>query len=246
LAFGDEFPYMALAEEHGAIVAVVLRTPPHWIHISYVENEAAIPLIVEAVQKVYETLPGVNGFAPFSRQFAESWQLLTGDSFGIQMSQGVYRLTTVNPVRGVAGAMRPVEEADRSFLRDWFKGFDKDAMGEEMTDAEANAAIDRRLNNPTRSLYIWENGNPVSMAGTSGPTPNGFRVNAVYTPPEHRGKGYASACVAALSQLMLDQGRRYCILFTAMGNSTSKHIYQTIGYDSIGIAELYAFDSSLI
>lgn len=240
-AFGDEYPFMALVEDGGAIVGVVLRTPPHLLHVSYVEDAAAMPIIAEAVQREYGKLPAVNGIAPFSRQFAECWQALRGDSFQKQMAQGIYQLTKVIPVQGVAGSMRPIREADRSFLRGWFKGFDLDAMGEEMTDEEADQAIDRRLHDSSRSLYVWEDGTPVAMAGTSGPTPNGIRVNAVYTPPEHRRKGYASACVAALSQLMLDQGRTFCFLFTDMGNSTANHIYQTIGYEAVGDAEIYAF-----
>ena len=50
-------------------------------------------------------------------------------------------------------------------------------------------------------MYLWEDGVPVAMAGWGGPTPGGARIGYVYTPPEHRGRGYASACVADLSQL---------------------------------------------
>lgn len=82
---------------------------------------------------------------------------------------------------------------------------------------------------------------PVSMAGTSGPTPNGIRVNLVYTPPEHRRQGYASSCVAALSQALLNQGRKYCFLLTDLANPTSNHIYQTIGYRSRGDVTEYCF-----
>lgn len=41
---------------------------------------------------------------------------------------------------------------------------------------------------------------------------------------------YASACVAALSQLILDEGKEFCTLFTDLANPTSNHIYQQIGY----------------
>lgn len=242
-AFGEEFPYMALVQDEENVVAAVLRTPPHWPHISYVEDETAISLVTASLHKEYGKLPGVSGIAPFSRQLAENWTAITGEPFSQQMSQGIYRLTKVIPVKGVSGSMRPIIEADRPILREWFKGFDKDSFGNEMTDQEADRNIARRFHDPTRSLFIWQDGEPVSMAGTSGPTPNGIRINAVYTPPEHRRKGYASACVAELSQLMLDQGRKLCFLFTDMANPTSNHIYQTIGYESVGIAEPYSFDA---
>jgi predicted GNAT family acetyltransferase len=57
------------------------------------------------------------------------------------------------------------------------------------------------------------------------------RINFVYTPPAHRGRGYASACVAALTRRMLDEGRRYCFLFTDLSNPTSNGIYRAIGYE---------------
>ena len=48
------------------------------------------------------------------------------------------------------------------------------------------------------AFYIWHDGHaPCSMAATAGPTPNGIRINRVYTPPEFRSHGFASNLVAA-------------------------------------------------
>lgn len=52
----------------------------------------------------------------------------------------------------------------------------------------------------------------------------------VYTPPAARGRGYASACVAALSQRVLDDGAHFCMLYTDLANPVSNAIYQRIGY----------------
>ena len=68
-----------------------------------------------------------------------------------------------------------------------------------------------------------------------------MRVNAVYTPPGLRGRGYASACVAALSQKLLDEGRRYCFLFTDLANPTSNRIYQAVGYEAVVDVDEYKF-----
>ncbi|MFN6462352.1 MAG: GNAT family N-acetyltransferase [Nostoc sp. DedVER02] len=54
-------------------------------------------------------------------------------------------------------------------------------------------------------------------------------LNLAYTPPEYRRKGYATACVAALSQKQLDQGCRHCFLIADLANLTANHIYQAIG-----------------
>ena len=59
------------------------------------------------------------------------------------------------------------------------------------------------------------------------------RINAVFTLEEERGKGYASACVAALSQRLLDRGWRYCLIFADRGNPTTTRIYPRLGYQEI-------------
>ncbi|GAC1375090.1 MAG: hypothetical protein NVSMB32_18100 [Actinomycetota bacterium] len=92
-------------------------------------------------------------------------------------------------------------------------------------------------------MYLWDNAGPVSMAATGGPTPHGGRVYAVYTPPEHRGRGYASACVAAVSQHMLNRGLRYCFLFTDLANPIANHIYQEIGYRPVAPFDWYRFEA---
>ncbi len=71
------------------------------------------------------------------------------------------------------------------------------------------------------------------MAVAQGVTPNGCRVGYVYTPLELRGRGYATALVAELSQRMLDSGMSFCVLYTDLGNPTSNAIYQRIGYEAV-------------
>jgi predicted GNAT family acetyltransferase len=90
-------------------------------------------------------------------------------------------------------------------------------------------------------LRVWEDDTPVSMAGASGPTPNGIRVGAVYTPPEKRRRGYASGLVAALSQEQLDAVKRFCFLYTDLANPTSNKIYQDIGYEAVSDVDEYHF-----
>lgn len=79
------------------------------------------------------------------------------------------------------------------------------------------------------------------MAGAGGRTPNGIRISAVYTPPDLRCRGYASALTAAVSQDQLNRGRRFCFLFTDLANPTSNKIYQEIGYRPVCDYDLYRF-----
>jgi predicted GNAT family acetyltransferase len=80
------------------------------------------------------------------------------------------------------------------------------------------------------------------LAGAARPTVNGIAIGPVYTPPQFRGKGYASSLVAKLSQHLLDQGRTFCTLFTDLANPTSNRIYQNIGYRPVCDYTVYRFN----
>ena len=71
------------------------------------------------------------------------------------------------------------------------------------------------------------------MAVAKGATRNGIRIGYVYTPPESRARGYASALVAAVSQKMLDEGFAFCVLYTDLSNPTSNAIYARVGYEPV-------------
>jgi hypothetical protein len=158
------------------------------------------------------------------------------------MAQRIYQLDQVVPAPRVEGRLRQICAGDRDLVIDWVEGFQRSALGGSRDGAER--AADRFLlaDPETRGLFLWEaEGRPVSMVGYSGVTPHGVRIGAVYTPPPLRGRGYASATVAALSQRLLDSGRRFCFLYTDLANPTSNHIYQKVGYHPVADSNLYRF-----
>jgi predicted GNAT family acetyltransferase len=133
----------------------------------------------------------------------------------------------------VPGIVRIAGPADRDLLVGWMQAFLREALPNSNL-AEAGAMVDSALQTGTRIFHVWEvDGRPVSVAGITGPTPNGIRLGPVYTPPEDRGHGFASAVTAAASQTQLDAGRRFVFLFTDLANPTSNKIYQAIGYEAV-------------
>ncbi len=161
----------------------------------------------------------------------------------LAISERIYRLTRVVPPRPVPGSVRVATQADRDLVVTWTEGFMRDALG-EADPADVVETADRWLSGRERTLYLWVDGEPVSLAGVGGPTPNGIRIGPVYTPPAARRRGYASALVAAVSQAELDAGRRFCFLFTDLANPTSNHVYQDIGYEPVRDVDAYSFDAS--
>ncbi|MDZ4718099.1 MAG: GNAT family N-acetyltransferase [Roseiflexaceae bacterium] len=246
--FGREPPYFATAEIDGTVVLAMLRTPPHPLSISYAApnvDDSVFDALVDDLATDAINLNGVSGPSEATGRFAARWCSRTNQTSRVKVALRIYQLTRVDAPSGIPGALRQANEGDRALLATWFGGFQEDAFGEPFDDERANASVQRWLTTPGRSLYLWEiDQQPVSMAGTGGPTPHGIRVSAVFTPRELRGRGYASACVAAASQAQLDQGRSFCSLFTDLANPTSNKIYQQIGYRPVCDAEEVAFESA--
>lgn len=238
----EQPPYLATVEEQGRVVAAALMTPPHRLTLSQMSSATPLTLIAEDVYRQGYVLPGVFGPADISMRFATLWQRLSGQRYRRGMRQRVYHLERVTPVEGVPGQLKRATEADRPLLVAWFAAFSQE-VGEAHDTRATERSVDARLKGSASGLYLWHDRQPVSLAGYGGPTPHGIRVGPVYTPPEHRQKGYASACVAALSQRLLDEGRAYCFLFTDLANPTSNHIYQAIGYKPVCDMDEYEFSA---
>lgn len=227
-------------DDTGQTVAAALRTPPHNVAISQGPVEA-IDLLVEDILSLYRSVPGVLGPKEESRRFAESWRRMSGQGYRPGVAQRIYQLGRLVPVSSVPGRMRTATLDDREWLADWSNAFMAETR-EPVTLEGSVRTINGYLTSDTRGMHIWEDaGNPVSIAGYAGPTPNGIRVSHVYTPPELRGRGYASALTAALSQHLLDVGYRKLFLFTDLSNPTSNSIYQRIGYQPVADVDEWLF-----
>jgi predicted GNAT family acetyltransferase len=238
-----ENPYLATVEDNGRVIAAALRTPPYNLVLSLAPPEA-IPIIAKDAVEMQPDLPGILGPSEESRAFAEEWRRLTGQDYRPGMMQRIYQLEEVAPVAGVPGELRAATRRDRDLLARWLAAFGEEALGEEPDLERGRAVAERFLAGGASGLVLWEvGGEPVSMAGYGGPTPNGVHVSAVYTPPELRKRGYASACVAALSRRLLDEGRKYCFLFTDLSNPTSNHIYTELGYRPVCDVDEYRFQA---
>ncbi|MGI8912423.1 MAG: GNAT family N-acetyltransferase [Chloroflexota bacterium] len=243
----EQQPYLAAVEQDGAVVAAALMTPPLNLIISHLTTAQALPLIAQDVHRRHPTLPGVLAPSAAAEQFGRCWQALSGQPYHLRTAERIYQLDAVTPAPGVPGALRRAGDADRDLLVAWAVAFyaETDHQSDPqraLTLAERNVAA--RLHADAGGYYLWIDGGPVSLAGCTGPTPHGIRIGPVYTPPERRGHGYASAAVAALSQSLLDRGYRHCFLYTDLSNPTSNKIYQAIGYRPVCDVDEYVFGAA--
>jgi len=231
-------PYFATISEGDQICAVALQTPPFQLVISEVGDPAAIPLLADDL--VGRDLPGAVGPVEHVRALMDERTARGAPPAHLTTSERIFQLTAVTPPPPIPGHARIAGPADRALVARWLDAFIREALEDEPSDVEA--MTDRWISRRGRTLHLWEDGQVVSLAGVGSRTPNGVRIGPVYTPPEARNRGYASALVATISQAELDAGRRFCFLFTDLANPTANHIYQTIGYEPVRDVDMWRHD----
>ena len=74
------------------------------------------------------------------------------------------------------------------------------------------------------------NGRPVSVAALARRLPNTAAIAPVYTPPEHRTRGYGGSITAAVAERLLSEGKRTVCLYTNLRNPASNRCYAKIGF----------------
>ncbi|HSJ15233.1 MAG TPA: GNAT family N-acetyltransferase [Longimicrobiales bacterium] len=219
-----EPPYLATVERAAAVVGCTFRTPPYKLGLTRMPVEA-VPSVARDVHERFATLPTVLARREQAAAFAAAWTELTGIPGRPGRQQRIYQLSHVTPPAGVPGALRRAGDVDAGLVAGWIEAF-----GIEADHPPPDPRATARARIAQGEVYLWEDGEPVCMAARAGATPHGERIGLVYTPPAKRTRGYASACTAALSQLVLDGGRRCCFLYTDLGNPVSNSIYRKIGY----------------
>jgi hypothetical protein len=220
--------YLATVEADGQVLGCAWRTPPHKLGLTRLPMES-IPLLVSDVAEVYSEIPGILASAAEGTEFANLWTRDRDSTWSFGTRQGIFSLehvvTTNTPVRGT---LKRAEAVDLPLVAEWGAGFARDT---HIEDFDPLLYSERSIRNG--SVYLWQDREFRSMAAAVETTPNGTRVGYVYTPPSFRGRGYAAATVASLSQQLLDGRRRFCFLYTDLANPTSNAVYQRIGYQPV-------------
>jgi len=172
-------------------------------------------------------LQGVVGLQSACEAFAHRWRALTGRGHAIRVRMRNHKLTRVETVPRPAGAAR-IAGADDI---DWVCAAQHDFIMEiQLPDdaARLRAQVPRRIEQG--QIWIWDDEGAVAFAGWTDAPPDAARIAPVYTPPPARGRGYATALVAELSQSLLDRSRERLFLITDLANPISNSIYARIGY----------------
>jgi predicted GNAT family acetyltransferase len=236
----DKQPWLLTIEQNEAVIGVAIMVPPRRLVITRL-SAAASTSLVEYLFHAKLAIPGVVGPSPDVSALAEPWAQINKLRASLSMDQRIYSCDRVIPPPFLPspGRLRAADPADRGLLVAWSRDFHV-AVHMSDTIAECDVLIDRLI--ARRAIWIWDDDEPVSCAAFARETSRGVGINHVYTPPHHRGRGYASTCVAALTTSLLDSGRSFCCLYSDLGNPTSNRIYQQIGYQPVCDSQLWRFE----
>ena len=242
----DDDAYLAVTDGPGVVLAA-LRLSEDRLLISALaagtDPARPIEMLATALVDSDPGLDAVESEATLAAAFARRWTAMTGRAARLEFGERLYELSRVSPPRHpAAGTWREATPDDSPLLAEWLIAFVQEALPSSGPADDPVAFAARWMAAPGTTPYLWTvDGEPVSMAAARAPTPHGIRISAVYTPPELRGRGYATALVAAASQQQLDAGRRAVFLFADRANPTSNRIYASIGYAPVCGVDRYRF-----
>jgi GNAT superfamily N-acetyltransferase len=225
-----------VAREDGTVVGVAFQSPLDFFASLTPMDSGPVATLVEAIVEAGVDLPGVNGEAGTAARFAGQWTERRGSAAFPVEGHRIYELRQAPQGTPAGGHIRQASLVDLDLVLPWMRDFFAD-IGEDERGLEL--MMERRLE--AGHFWLWEDGGPVSMAANSEPVEGVSRVQAVYTPPERRNRGYAGACVAGLSGRMQEAGYR-CVLYTDLGNPTSNSVYRRIGYRCVAEGLRYRFE----
>jgi len=219
---------------------LIFQTPPHNLILSPASDLAPVAFAAKQIAAEFAGLDflGVVGPVHEVDVFAQAWKQATGQNFQLGYRTRMYRADSAQmPEHSgqseIPGRMICANSDHLNLVTQWTYQFALEAHPHEAgTIEKMREATTIRLGRS--QIFLWEvERQAVAQVLVSGETPAGTRLSAVYTPPELRGKGFATALVAQITQQKISEGKKFCVLFTDLGNATSNSIYQKIGYRAI-------------
>ena len=219
--------YWATIEMAEQILGCAFRTPPYRLGITALPLDT-ITALVESVSAVYRNLSGVAGPEPAVSAFTAAWMKLRGGSWTVQSRQRLLTHRAIVPTdEPPRGALRIASSADTLLAQQWGAGFAHETRLPGLDGALAAHLI------PSGLLYFWDDGTPRCMLGVLRETHDAAAIGILYTPPQFRDQGYATAAVAAFSRHLLDRGMAQSYFCLDPSNPAADSICWRLGYTAV-------------
>lgn len=218
----DERVYLATCGERGA----AMQRGDGPVIVGQSDPDAAAAFAADLAAD-WPALQGVMGSPAACAAFARVWREHTGRGHVERVRLRQHGLRKVADVPAAPGTPQIATETDVEWLVEAQIAFIVE-VGIPDTPERVRRYLPKRI---ARGDYrIWDDGGPVAFAGFNDAAPDFARIAPVYTFPERRGRGYATALVAALARELLARGKRRLFLTTDVANPTSNAIYARVGF----------------
>lgn len=220
---------------NGKSLIICYSTAPYpiWVWCRDAENTEDMESLAECLKEHFPLEDGYNVIM----SHAVLKRLGDMDSYfedvSLKMELFSYRLKKINdinyPVDGFA-KLATADEMDEIAIL--FKDMHYEMEGLTFTIEECRERVNDRISKS--ELYTWKNKDGKTVALTAKRIADEYgTVNAVYTLPEERRKGYAINLVHKVSQDIIAEGA-IPILYTDGGYAASNECYKKIGFERVG------------
>ena len=221
-------------KEDGRSVLLFGNTLPYNLCLNAIPGDpaalSAAVLLAEYLRREEIKITGVNASKTLCNAFFSAY----GKPYRVRAAMDIMVLEELIEPPAVSSSVRKAAPDDLELLTAWACAFYREALREELEPKETRERFSSMIQNGRVYLMETKDGTPVSMASSVSRTlPHGVGINFVYTPPEHRGKGYCQNTVAALCREKLGEGYEYCTLFVDKANPISNRVYKKIGFQII-------------
>ena len=218
-------------EDAGGVRGAVSHTPPHELLLAVVPD-GTLEELVDGLREQRTAFAGVNGEVELVERFVAAWTAGTPLRHRVTLRLRLFRLgSLVPPDPAPPGSARTATLDDLEVAMSWLRAFEEET---DVTRTNVEGAARERID--ADRLWLWEDeaGEPVALAARTATAAGVARIAPVYTPPEHRRRGYGAAITAACTADALARDADHVVLFTDAANPTTNAIYQQIGFRPLG------------
>jgi Predicted acetyltransferase len=151
-----------------------------------------------------------------------------------------YECPILIPARNTSVVIERPSQNDLKQIASAIKCFTMECLRKDQSEEDNRNETENFIKNK-KSFVIKQNGNVVAMACSVQETERYVAINHVFTCKECRGQGFASALVAYISRLILNDSK-IPILYTDLSNPASNKAYKNVGFIERGKVDEIALE----